>query len=167
GEPLTRQARIRDRSGRDPQPGKGRVEYPAAVQLQMGEARGPLAVIQGIGKGWSEQDARGPARGGGGERGRAKQARGARRGRQQPQYRDPREQRAERVARHARATYHPGWAATSRSQTENRTSKTGPALRVKWEPPPEGLTILRHPDRDASGADVGARTWTQRSHRSP
>src|SRR5439155_13346198 len=99
GEPLTRQARIRDRSGRDPQPGKGRVEYPAAVQLQMGEARGPLAVIQGIGKGWSEQDARGPARGGGGERGRAKQASGARRGRQQPQYRDPREQRAERATK--------------------------------------------------------------------
>ena len=56
---------FRDRSGRDRQPGKRRVEYAAAVQLQMREAGGPLTVIRRIGKGWSEQHARGPARGGG------------------------------------------------------------------------------------------------------
>src|SRR5437667_2828063 len=63
----------------------------------MREAGGPLTVIRRIGKGWSEQDARGPARGGGGEGSRAGQARGARRGRQQPQDGRPRDQRAERA----------------------------------------------------------------------
>ena len=98
GESLAHQPGIRDRAGRDPQPGKGRVEYPAAVQLQMREAGSPLPVVARSGEGWREQHACGPAHGGGGEGGRAGEARGARRGRQQPECGRPRDQRAERAA---------------------------------------------------------------------
>src|SRR5213078_2007518 len=73
------------------------VEYPAAVQLQVREAGGPLPIIARSGKGRREQHARGPAHGGGGEGGRAGQERGADRGRRQPQDGRPRDQRAKRA----------------------------------------------------------------------